>query len=197
MKIFLRFDTLLALDMTIANIPHKWISEGYSTMLQEADRQIMELTGRPADLVIFPVGVGSLAQAVIAHYKNGHGSTVLLAVEADAAPCLLQSLRQGSIKSISTTDTIMCGLNCGTVSSTAWPLMRDGLDISTTVTDVESHRAMQDLQALGIEVGPCGAAPLAALNFIGVDRLGLSGSSVLLLLCTEGTRDYIHPVAQS
>jgi len=194
MRISLRFDRLLALQMDRADVPHKWISGGYSTMLQEADRQVMEAAGRPADLVITPVGVGSLAQAVIIHYKASDRSTALLAVEADTAPCMLESLRQGSIKSISTTDTIMCGLNCGTVSSTAWPLMRDGLDTATTVTDLESHRAMSDLQSLGIHVGPCGAAPLAALKKIGAEGLGLNKNSVVVLLCTEGTRDYIHPV---
>jgi len=177
-----------------ADIPHKWISEGYSTMLQEADRQVMEVAGKSADLVVTPVGVGSLAQAVITHYKASDRSTALLAVEADMAPSLLESLKHGSITSISTTDTIMCGLNCGTVSSNAWPLMRDGLETTTTVTDLESHRAMSDLQSLGIHVGPCGAAPLAALKNIGAEGLGINENSVVLLLCTEGTRDYIHPV---
>ena len=154
----------------------------------------METAGRPADVVICPVGVGSLAQAVLTHYKKSDRSTALLAVEADTAPCLLESLKLGSIKSISTADTIMCGLNCGTVSSTAWPMMRDGLDAATTVTDVQSHRAMCDLQSLGIKVGPCGAAPLAALKNVGAEGLGLNRDSVLLLMCTEGTRDYVHPV---
>lgn len=154
----------------------------------------MEVAGKPADLVMTPVGVGSLAQAVITHYKTSDRSTTVLAVEADTAPCLLESLKQGSIKSISTANTIMCGLNCGTVSSTAWPLMRDGLDAATTVTDLESHRAMFDLQSLGIHVGPCGAAPLAALKKIEPESLGLTKESIVVLLCTEGVRDYIHPV---
>lgn len=172
----------------------KWIVDGYSTMLQEVDKQVLDTVAKPASLVVFPVGVGSLAQAVIAHYKNPTRSTPLLAVEADTAACLLQSLENGMITSIPTENSIMCGLNCGTVSSTAWPMLRDGIDVATTVTDLESHQAVLRLQSLGISVGPCGAAPLAALESMGPRPLNLDSSSVVVLLCTEGSRDYEHPV---
>lgn len=175
-------------------VEQKWIVQGYSTMLQEVDRQVLGLTGKPADLVVFPVGVGSLAQAVISHYKDPSRKATLLAVEADTAPCMLASLKAGYIKSISTGDTIMCGLNCGTVSSTAWPMMRDGLDATITVTDLESHRTMGQLASQGIRVGPCGAAPLAALSQVGAEELHLNHTSVVVLLGTEGPRDYVHPV---
>ncbi|KAI9870607.1 MAG: hypothetical protein M1830_004052, partial [Pleopsidium flavum] len=142
----------------------RWIVDGYSTMLQEIDKQVLEIAGKPADLVVFPVGVGSLAQAVITHYKNPALLTALLAVEADTAACLLASLENGAMTSVSTGDTIMCGLNCGTISSIAWPMLRDGIDATATVTDVEAHHAVCHLQSLGSSVGPCGAAPLAALE---------------------------------
>ncbi len=171
----------------------KWIVDGYSTMLQEIDKQVWEIAAKPADLVVFPVGVGSLAQAVITHYKNTTRLTALLAVEADTAACLLASLEKGAIKSVSTGDTIMCGLNCGTVSSTAWPMLRDGIDAATTVTDLESHHAVRHLQSLGINVGPCGAAPLAALKKVRGAGLDINDGSVVVLLCTEGSRDFVNP----
>ncbi len=172
----------------------KWIADGYSTMLREIDRQLVEVGANPADLVVFPVGVGSLAQAVLTHYKRLDDAAALLAVEADTAPCLVESLKEGAIKSVSTGDSIMCGLNCGTVSSIAWPMMRDGLDATTTVTDLEAHQALLELQALGHCVGPCGAAPLAALKKVGAAGRELNNESVVVLLCTEGSRDYVHPV---
>ncbi len=48
-----------------------WIVEGYGTLLAELDRQFAarDLTG--PDLVSVPVGVGSLAQAVVTHYRRG------------------------------------------------------------------------------------------------------------------------------
>ena len=52
-----------------------WIVEGYSTLFAELDAQLAAAgTGSPA-LVAVPVGVGSLAQACVAHYRSAeHGS---------------------------------------------------------------------------------------------------------------------------
>jgi len=47
-----------------------WIVEGYSTLFGELDAQLSASgAGSPA-LVAVPVGVGSLAQAAVAHYRS-------------------------------------------------------------------------------------------------------------------------------
>jgi diaminopropionate ammonia-lyase len=87
----------------------------------------------------------------------------------------------------------MAGLNCNSVSTIAWPLLRDGLDAAVAIRDDEDRRAMQDLAALGIDAGSCGAACLAgarvALCGDGVadrrEHLGIDESSVVVLLVTE------------
>ena len=66
-----------------------WIVEGYDTMLEEVDEQL----GAAPDLVAVPVGVGSLAQAVVSHYRrSGSPHPALLSVEPDSAACVLASL---------------------------------------------------------------------------------------------------------
>ncbi|HEY6279715.1 MAG TPA: pyridoxal-phosphate dependent enzyme, partial [Streptosporangiaceae bacterium] len=68
-----------------------WIVEGYSTLFAELDEQLTRAGAGPPALVVVPVGVGSLAQAAVAHYR-GHGrgaGTALLAVEPDTAACTL------------------------------------------------------------------------------------------------------------
>ena len=157
----------------------------------EIDEQCQELTGRPPTLIICPVGVGSLAQAVVAHYKSRDPPSTVLTVEPDTAACLKTSLENGKIISISTGDTTMCGMNCGTVSLTAWPFLRDGVDASMTVTDDESAKAQQMLKEMGISLGPCGAATLAALLSISEKQkeiLHLDRDAVVVLLGTEGPR---------
>ena len=107
-----------------------WIVEGYDTLLQEVDDQ---LDGVP-DLVVVPVGVGSLAEAVVRHYRRPdvpHPS--VLSVEPDSAACLLASLRADEPVTVPTASTVMAGLNCGTVSSAAWPVMRAGCDAAVSV----------------------------------------------------------------
>ena len=160
-------------------------------MMLEIDEQCQGLTGRPPKLIICPVGVGSLAQAVVAHYKSRDSPSAVLTVEPDTAACLKTSLENGKMMSISTGNTTMCGMNCGTVSLTAWPFLRDGVDGSVTVSDNGSAKAQQMLKDMGMHLGPCSAATMAALLSISDEekqRLHLDRDSVVVLLGTEGPR---------
>ena len=160
-------------------------------MMVEIDEQCQELTGRPPNLIICPVGVGSLAQAVVAHYKSREPPSTVVTVEPDTAACLKTSLEKGKMTSIPTDNTTMCGMNCGTVSMTAWPFLRNGVDASITVTDDESAKAQKMLRDMDINMGPCSAATLAALLSIseeGREKLHLNRDAVIVLLGTEGPR---------
>lgn len=143
-----------------------WIVEGYATLCREIDEQL----GHAPDLVAVPVGVGSLAEAFVAHYRrpgatarDGRAPSVL-AVEPDTAACLLASLQAGKPVTVQTGTTVMAGLNCGTVSSAAWQALRDGCDAAVAVTDADALRAVDDLGRLGISSGPSGAATLAGVR---------------------------------
>ncbi|KAI6785276.1 Diaminopropionate ammonia-lyase-like protein [Emericellopsis cladophorae] len=138
-----------------------WIVEGYATMLREIDEQLGD---EHVDLVICPVGVGSLALSVLTHFKRENRRTAMLAVEPDTAACLWTSVARGEWTAIETTPTIMAGLDCGQVSTTAWPLLRDGVDACLTVSDYEAHMALVGLKTAGVHAGPCGGSPLAALR---------------------------------
>lgn len=115
-------------------------------------------------------------------------------MEPQAASCVVESLTLGEPVSVTTGETIMAGLNCGTPSSIAWPHLRNGLDAAVSVDDADSARAAGDLVALGVSSGPCGAAPLAglraALTGDGADErrtaLGLGPASTVVLLSAEG-----------
>ncbi|KAK0106359.1 hypothetical protein ONS96_003994 [Cadophora gregata f. sp. sojae] len=196
----------------------KWTVQGYRTMLYEIDSQ---LEGRVPSLVVAPVGVGSLAQAIVTHYKApklpasclthsnslqapAPNQTAVLTVEPHAAASLHTSLQAGTSVTVTTTSTIMTGLECGTISTAAWPILRDGVDASVTVGDGEVHCALRELEGYGVMAGPCGAAGLAGLRAVletvngernekmkGV--LGLDEESIVILICTEGTRPYVAP----
>ena len=164
-----------------------WIVEGYSTLFGELDAQLAAAGAGPPALVAVPVGVGSLAQAAVVHYRSaaergkattegcpGRGQnsaprepssvTAVLSVEPVAAACLLASLRAGTPVTVPTANTITTGLYCGTVSSLAWPYLSGGLDAAIAVTDDEARRAAADLGAAGISSGPSGAASLAGVR---------------------------------
>jgi len=96
---------------------------------------------------------------------------------------------------VPTAGTVMAGLNCGTPSSLAWPVLAGGLDAAIAVADQQATEAGADLGRLGVRSGPSGAASLAgvraALTGAGAGArragLGVTTSSVVLLLSTEGT----------
>ena len=136
-------------------------------------------------LVAVPMGVGSLAQAAVRHYRSTPGGVSLLGVEPTRAPCVLSSLDAGELVSIGTEATVMAGLNCGTPSSTAFPDLLAGLDAAVAVTDEDTEQAVADLATLGVNSGPCGAATLAGVR-AARPVLDLSSDSIIVLISTEG-----------
>jgi diaminopropionate ammonia-lyase len=179
----------------------QWIVEGFATLVREVDDQLAACGTAAPDLVVLPAGVGSLAQAVVAHYRSTdrvvERRPELLAVEPDSAACVLASLRAGHPTTVATAATVMAGLNCGTLSTLAWPVLAGGLDAAVAVADDEALRAVTDLARLGVSSGPSGAATLAGVRaaLTGPDGAGrrdaltLSSDAVVVLLGTEGT----HP----
>ncbi|HVM20886.1 MAG TPA: pyridoxal-phosphate dependent enzyme [Egibacteraceae bacterium] len=167
------------------------IIDGYRTLLHEVDAELAA-QGLAADLVAVPVGVGSLAEAVVRHYRQSHGPRPhVLSVEPDTAACVLASLQEQRPMTVPTADTVMAGLNCGTISGSAWPVLRGGLDAAVAVTDHEALRAVDDLGRLGVSSGPCGAATLAGVRAVLADpqigaALHLDSGAVVVLLSTEG-----------
>jgi len=165
-----------------------WIVQGYQTLLDEIDTQL----GEAPDLVAVPVGVGSLAEAVVRHYRRpGTAHPSVLSVEPDTAACVLASLSAGRATTVATAATVMAGLNCGTVSRSAWPVLRAGLDAAVAVSDHDALRAVADLGQLGISSGPSGAATLAGARAALTEpgrraALGLDADAVVVLLSTEG-----------
>lgn len=88
-------------------------------------------------------------------------------------------------------------MNCGTVSTNCWPSLKSGVYASVIVNDLETHQSVLYLQSHGINAGPCGAAPLAALRKLherGV--LQEDPDAVVVLFSTEGHRDYILPTSE-
>ncbi len=195
-------DTCIVLSDTswpgYAEIP-AWVIEGYSTIFAEVEDQLAQAgAGRP-DVVVIPVGVGALAAATITHFKAADGpGASLLGVEPESARCVLESLLAGHPVVLPFPQTsVMAGLNCGTPSHLAWPLLERGMDVMTAICDEWAMAAMRSLAAAGVIAGETGAAAVAGLQAICADpagaparvALGLGRGSRVLALCTEGVTD--------
>jgi diaminopropionate ammonia-lyase len=163
------------------------VIEGYSTIFSEVDEQLPDAA---PDVVVVPMGVGALAAAVVDHYAD---SALIVAVEPMRAACGLHSAQAGHPVFVpGPHDSIMAGLNCGTVSVVAWPAVSRGVDLFVAVDDADAEQAMRDLAAIGVTAGETGAASLAGLRAAAQsDAIELAGRRALVL-CTEGATD---PVA--
>jgi len=167
------------------------IVEGYTTLLAEAFEQMAEAGAEPPGMIAVPVGVGSLAETIVRAVRSRGDETAVLSVEPSSAPSVIAALAAGEPVAVPTGETIMKGLNCGTVAANAWPALRDGLDLAVVVDDAAALEAMRDLQALGVDAGPCGAASLAGARAVLAEPVrrmltGIGMSRSVLLLSTEG-----------
>lgn len=165
-----------------------YVIEGYATILDEVD----EVAPRP-DAVLVPIGVGALAATVAQWYRCRGDGARLVGVEPVGAACLLASIEAGEEVEVPGPHTsIMAGLNCGRPSPVAWPWVSSCYDVFTAITDEHAIAGMRALAAEGIVSGETGAAPAGALLAFGAEALGLSSSSTVLLLSTEGATDPAH-----
>lgn len=171
----------------------QWIVDGYGTLFGEIDDALRELHTAGPDLVSCPVGVGSLAQALVEHYRSaGNAAPTLLSTEPDTAACIAQSLQAGKPVVVDTSyPSIMSGLNCGTPSELGWPALLAGIDAAVSVSEADCRQAVLDLRRLGQDVGPCGAASLAGVRTALASperrqQMNLNETSVIVLVSTEG-----------
>jgi diaminopropionate ammonia-lyase len=85
----------------------------------------------------------------------------------------------------------MAALNCGSVSTIAWPVIQEGLDACVTVTDEQARVTMHRLNDLDVPAGPCGGASLAGVRkaLSNPDHralLSITADSALVLISTDG-----------
>lgn len=178
----------------------EWVAEGYETIFAEVEEVLADRGATPFGVVLVQIGVGTLAAAAVRHFRarDRAARPILVGVEPEGAACALQSIEAGRpvMLEVGPEASIMAGLNCGTPSTTAWPLLKGGMDAFVSVDDERAREAMRLLAARGIEAGESGAAGLAGLLELmqpGYERarqaLGIGPSSRVLLISTEGVTD--------
>jgi diaminopropionate ammonia-lyase len=166
--------------------PPGWVVDGYATLFAEAAEQA------EFDLMLVPVGVGSLAAAA-ARAAARSGVTVV-GVEPVSAACLTASLAAGVPTPVPTPGTTMAGLDCAEVSGAVWPDLQAGIRGTLTVSDDEAAAAMREFDGHGLGVGECAAATLAALRVLADEAetaalrtaVALGPATRVLLVATEG-----------
>src|SRR4051794_29082330 len=165
----------------------RWVVEGYETIFSEADEQ---LDGVMPDVALIPIGVGSLGVAAAGHWPDAPPR--LVGLEPETAACALESIKAGEPVTVpGPHHSIMAGLNAGTVSKLAWPVLRDRYDAFCAIDDSWAADGMRKLASVGVQAGEVSGGTVgAALAVCGDDdaraALGIREDSTLWLLLTEG-----------
>jgi diaminopropionate ammonia-lyase len=173
-------------------IPRR-VVEGYATIFAELDSQ---LDGRSVDLVVVPIGVGSLAAAAARHFRATPGERPrLVGLEPIDAACVLASARAGKPVTIDgELSSIMAGLNCPTPSHDAWPQVAAAFDAFCAVGDGHVLWGIRRLAAEGLDRGACAGGVVGGLRALLGDpahreALDLPEDATALLILTEGVTD--------
>lgn len=156
------------------------VMEGY---LQLAAEIVDQMDVVPTH-VLLQAGVGGLAAAVAAHVRSTWGDgPVIMVVEPEAAPALIESVRAGRLVTTEGPVSAMGRLDCKTPSMIALAgLVRDA-DLFVTISESEADLAVKTLADHGYETTPSGVAGLAALF---AKPPGIGTDSRVLAILSEG-----------
>jgi len=175
------------------------VIDGYSTIFAEVASQSRDADLPEPTVIPIPLGVGALGVAVIRYAQMLTSRPTMIGVEPTEAACVQAALAAGHVLTIeSEFRTSMAGLNCGTASRVAYPVLAAGLDWTVAMDDEWAEQAMRVYAGAGLEVGETGASTLGCVLAL-IDRcpekrhmLGLDSDAVLLLLVTEGPTDPVN-----
>jgi len=182
----------------------KWVMQGYTTMLSEAQEQLAAQGIIKPSHVLVQAGVGSLAAATLGFYANlfGPDRPYSMVVEPTKAACLYRSIQindgnphtfEGDL------DTIMAGLACGEPNPLAWRILQEVTDVFAICPD---YVAAKGMRVYGVPLngdpfiisGESGAVTLGALMYTMEyedarelrQGLNLNRDSQVLLINSEG-----------
>ena len=174
------------------------IMKGYWTQIHEITEQIFSID---VDVIFLQVGVGSWAASIASYimifWKK---PPMIITVEPLSANCIYESIKTGQRVSVNNNkNTIMAGLDCGTVSKIAWGILKNYVHYSLAISDTFTKRAMRllahpikdDNVIIAGESGAGGMAGLLALheNKIDMENCFLPSSTTALIINTEGDTD--------
>ncbi len=177
------------------------IMKGYFTQVHEITKQIKK---EKIDIILLQSGVGSWAASLIIYiYKYWKNIPLFISVEPFTANCLFESIKVGYRVAVENDNTtIMAGLNCGSVSTLAWKILKKSLIGSISISDKLTKMAMSTLAYPQSEdpliiSGESGASGLGAL--LGLckttayksfkKKICLNRNSTVLVINTEGDTD--------
>lgn len=177
------------------------IMRGYWTQAYEITKQIGQ---EKIDVLLLQSGVGSWAASIMTYIlKEWEDPPFFIGVEPHSANCLFESIKAGYRLSVENElKTSMAGLDCGSISTLAWKILKNGLTGAISISDKLSEEAMKILakpisgdpiiisgesgaSALGALIGLCKTSKFRGFK----EKIHLNEFSKVLVINTEGDTD--------
>ena len=200
-----KMESILVQDFAFGNYletPAR-ITAGYYTQLKEIEEQTGNFSIIP-DCIILQCGNGSWPSAVVNFARNHPKlkNVQIACIEPKTTACMFESVQRGKIVTVNAGKTIMAGLNCGTPSTLAYEILRQGCNGFIIIPDAYAIEAIKILYKPSgddskIEAGESGAAGLAGLLALARapelkalrESFKITGKSKILIFNTEGITD--------
>ncbi len=132
------------------------------------------------DVVLAPVGGGSGVCAAITVLKALHPAVRIIGVQAEKAPVVYQSWKQGRLCETDSAETFADGLATRVAFEMPFVIMQEGLDDMVLVSEAEMRQAVLRLLRTTHNLAEgAGAAPMAAAWKL---RRELAGQKVVMIL---------------
>ena len=180
------------------NVP-KLTMAGYSVMIKEISNQ----TDQYITHIFLQAGVGGMASGAIlgvAQYFKRIPKIVI--VEPENADCVLQSVDKGSLQKVNIKkESIMGGMSCGEVSLVPWKILKNSVNLCTSISDKNVAKTIAMLKnnyfcEKNIIGGECATPGIISLISVCENQdlknnISLDENSNVLVIGCEGDADEI------
>ncbi len=180
------------------NVP-KLTMAGYSVMIKEISNQ----TDQYITHIFLQAGVGGMASGAIlgvAQYFKRIPKIII--VEPENADCVLQSVDKGSLQKVNIKkESIMGGMSCGEVSLVPWKILKNSVNLCTSISDKNVAKTIAMLKnnyfyEKNIIGGECATPGIISLisvceNQDLKNKISLDENSNVLVIGCEGDADEI------
>lgn len=159
------------------------LMEGYLALMAE----VFDQMDTAPTHIFLQAGVGGLAGAAAAAARAHWGDEpIIVVVEPEAAPAITESIKAGKPVFAGGPVSAMGRLDCKEPSLIALNGLARDCDYCVTITEDEGNAGAAKCLGLGLPTTPSGAAGISALLVAASDEMGLSSTSRVLTILSEG-----------
>ena len=149
--------------------------------------EILDQVDKHFDYLIVPVGGGGLISGIITVFKELSPKTKIIGVEAEGAPAMSKSLKDGKIIKLNSIDNFVDGVSIKKIGKIPFDICKKYLDEILLVPEGKICQTILDLYNKdGIVVEPAGAIGISALE---LNNKMFKDKNVGVLIC-GGNNDF-------